>query len=91
MRSKLETTYYSGKQSFPSLNFSSLEQTKQCYLWPECPENILIEHKIINSHNQNRIKRKENKANPLPDTGVDIIQINDDNTLSFVQCKNEYF
>ena len=51
----------------------------------------LFKFGIINSHNQNRIRRKENKANPLPDTGVDIIQINDDNTLSFVQCKNEYF
>ena len=65
-------------------------QTKQCYLWPECPENILLQYGLINSHNQNRIRRKENKANPLADTGVDIIQINDNNTISFVQCKNGY-
>ena len=22
--------------------------TNECYLWSECPENILIEHKLIN-------------------------------------------
>jgi predicted helicase len=65
-------------------------KSKQCYLWSECPENILIQHKLINSHNENRIRRKENKANPFADTGIDIIQINKDNTISFVQCKNGY-
>ena len=31
------------------------------YLWNECPENILIENKLISSHNHNRIIRKDIK------------------------------
>ena len=65
---------------------------KQAYLWSETPETLLLQHKIIGSHNQARIKRKDNKDNknnPLIDTGVDIIQI-DDEKISFVQCKNGY-
>lgn len=60
------------------------------FLWSDTPENILIKHNLINSHNDNRIKRKENKLNPLIDTGVDIVKINNDDTISFVQCKNGY-
>ena len=62
---------------------------KMAYLWSHTPENILIEHNIIGSHNDARLKRKENKLNPLIDTGIDIIQI-DDNKISLVQCKNGY-
>ncbi len=62
---------------------------KPAYLWSEIPETLLLEHNIIGSHNEARIKRKSNKDNPLIDTGVDVIQIDDDK-LSFVQCKNGY-
>jgi hypothetical protein len=67
-----------------------LAEKNQCYLWQDCPETILLEHKIINSHNDARIIRKDKKENPLMDTGVDIIQINDNRSISFVQCKNGY-
>ena len=60
------------------------------YLWTDTPETILINAGIIGSHNFNRIIRKENKKNPLQDTGIDIIQVNDDETISLIQCKNGY-
>lgn len=63
---------------------------KQAYLWAETPETILIESGIIGTHNELRLRRKENKLNPLRDTGVDVIQIENDNKISFVQCKNGY-
>ena len=63
---------------------------KQAFLWSHTPETILIEAGIIGSHNEHRLRRKENKLNPLHDTGIDIIQINQDNTISVVQCKNGY-
>ena len=53
-------------------------------------ETILINAGIIGSHNEHRLRRKENKLNPLIDTGIDIIQVNEDNTISIVQCKNGY-
>lgn len=62
---------------------------KMAYLWSHTPENILIENNIIGSHNEARLKRKENKLNPLIDTGIDIIQM-EENGCSLVQCKNGY-
>ena len=63
---------------------------KSAYLWDDTPETLLIKAGIIGSHNENRLKRKENKENPLQDTGVDIIQVENENICSFVQCKNGY-
>ena len=63
---------------------------KKAYLWEDTPETILINAGIIGSHNINRLIRKDNKENPLMDTGIDIIQINEDNSISLVQCKNGY-
>ena len=65
------------------------ELNKQAYLWSHTPESILIDYNIIGCHNDARLKRKENKENPLIDTGVDIIQVEND-SLSLVQCKNGY-
>ena len=62
----------------------------QAFLWSETPETLLLKHQIIGSHNEARLKRKENKENSLIDTGVDVIQVDDNNKLSFVQCKNGY-
>ena len=61
------------------------ELNKEAYLWKEIPEKILIDAKLIHSHNENRIKRK----NCLIDVGVDILQI-DNNNYTLVQCKNGY-
>lgn len=63
---------------------------KEAFLWNDVPENLLIDNGIIASHNENRIRRKNNKINNLSDTGVDIVFIDDNNKLSFVQCKNGY-
>ena len=53
---------------------------KLAYLWNEVPENILINNSIIGSHNEHRLNRK----NKLIDTGVDIIQLEDNNICSLV-------
>ena len=65
------------------------ELNNPAYLWKDTPETILIENGIIGSHNSNRLIRKENKINPVRDTGVDVIQI-ENNKCSLVQCKNGY-
>jgi superfamily II DNA or RNA helicase len=65
---------------------------KNAFLWSETPINILINAGIIKDANDHRLIRKNNKINPLIDTGIDIIQIddNDNNLISIVQCKNGY-
>ena len=63
---------------------------KKAYLWSDAPELLLINNGLIGSHNENRIIRKENKENPLQDTGIDIIQIESSDSVSLVQCKNGY-
>ena len=63
---------------------------KEAYLWKDIPEKILIDSKLIHSHNENRLKRKEKlNNNPLIDVGIDILQ-KDENNYTFVQCKNGY-
>jgi superfamily II DNA or RNA helicase len=62
------------------------------YLWNECPENILIENALIDSHNSMRLLRKDIKEGYLhshKDIGIDIIQLDGDK-CSIVQCKNGY-
>ncbi len=63
---------------------------KMAYLWSHTPETILLQNNIIGTHNDARLKRKEEKLNPLQDTGIDIIQLEDDGKCSVVQCKNGY-
>ena len=63
---------------------------KQAFLWKDTPEPILISNNIIGSHNIARLIRKENIENPLQDTGIDIIQIDDEGRCHLVQCKNGY-
>jgi superfamily II DNA or RNA helicase len=60
------------------------------YLWNDVPENILLKYNIIGSHNQHRINRKLNKENPIQDTGIDIIQIDNEDNCCLIQCKNGY-
>jgi len=72
-------------------NYIITNLNKKCYLWSETPETILLYNNIIGSHNDGRIRRKNTKENRLIDTGIDIIQIeNDDGLCSIVQCKNCY-
>ena len=65
-----------------------------CWLWKDTPETILIDCNIIGSHNINRLIRKENKENPLKDTGIDLVSyhFNEFNKpeYSIIQCKNGY-
>jgi superfamily II DNA or RNA helicase len=66
------------------------ELNKPAYLWHQTPETILINCGIIGSHNEHRLRRIQNKENSLIDTGIDIIQIEDNQNCSLVQCKNGY-
>ena len=63
-------------------NYIINELNKNAYLWHETPETILINSGIIGSHNEHRLKRIENKENSLIDTGIDIIQVEDNNLCS---------
>ena len=76
-----------------------IRREKQAYLWHQTPETILIENGIIGSHNAARLKRKEARTNkeanseeenPLRDTGIDIIRMENETECSLVQCKNGY-
>ena len=76
-----------------------IRREKQAYLWHQTPETILIENGIIGSHNAARLKRKEARTNqeanseeenPLRDTGIDIIKMENETECSLVQCKNGY-
>jgi superfamily II DNA or RNA helicase len=73
-------------------NYIINKLNKIAYLWKETPEKILINIGIIGSHNEQRLNRKENIENPLQDTGIDIIQIDniEENKYSLIQCKNGY-
>lgn len=70
------------------VNYIINELGKEAFLWKNTPEYILIENGIIGSHNANAIMGKNNCENPLQDTSVDIIQLEDDNSCSLIQCKN---
>ena len=76
-------------------NFIIKELGINAYLWNECPENILISYKLIQSHNHMRhlrLSRKNIKEGYLhnhKDIGIDIVQIENDK-CSIVQCKNGY-
>ncbi len=67
-----------------------LRRDKEAYLWKYTPENILIDNGLIGSHNSARLKRKDDRENPLQDTGVDIISMETATECSLVQCKNGY-
>ena len=74
-------------------NFIIQKLSKNAYLWNECPENILIDNNLIQSHNTLRLIRKDIKEGNLhshKDIGIDIIQIDNDDKCSIVQCKNGY-
>lgn len=62
------------------------------YLWHEIPEKLLIQANLIHSNNTARLKRRRAKSdniNPLVDTGIDILQQNE-NSFTIVQCKSGY-
>jgi len=66
---------------------------KDAYLWNECPEEILIKNNLISSNNHSRLIRKDIKEGNLhfhKDIGIDVIQIENENTCSIIQCKNGY-
>jgi superfamily II DNA or RNA helicase len=63
------------------------------FLWNECPENILIKHNLVHSHSDLRLMRKDLKEGHLhnhKDIGIDIIQLDNNDKCSIVQCKNGY-
>ena len=71
-------------------NLLLINQINKLFLWHETPETIIINYDIIGSRNQHRLTRIFNKLNHLIDTGIDIIQIDNDENISLVNCKNGY-
>jgi len=68
-----------------------LTNSNHTWLWTETPMANLIESGIVDCHNTHRLIRKNNKENPLIDTGIDIILYNSQsNKYKLVQCKNGY-
>ncbi|AYV77051.1 MAG: hypothetical protein Barrevirus9_20 [Barrevirus sp.] len=64
---------------------------KPAYLLSDAPETILINCGIIASHNENRLNRINKKKDPLLFyNGIDIIQVEDDNTCSIVHCDTPF-
>lgn len=61
------------------------------WLWRNCPEKHLLKSGLITDQNKYRLYRKDHKKNinPIPDTGIDIVQLDNDEYI-FVQCKNGY-
>jgi len=58
------------------------------WIWDQIPEIELRKAKLINSHNELRLLRKNNnKINPLKDVGIDILEFKN-NIYNLIQCKN---
>jgi superfamily II DNA or RNA helicase/uncharacterized protein YeaO (DUF488 family) len=58
------------------------------WLWKDVPQSILYEGGFINDFNEERLKRKSSNDNPLQDTGIDIIRINNNYEFTLIQCKD---
>lgn len=67
---------------------NTLDSTKNSYLWKDIPEFILYQANLITCYNEHRLKRKSDKINPLQDIGLDIITVNNNDDIIFIQCKN---
>lgn len=67
---------------------NTLDSTKNSYLWRDIPEFILYQANLITCYNEHRLKRKSDKINPLQDIGLDIITVNNNDDIIFIQCKN---
>ena len=87
MNSQEKGIYY---EKFIKSYLQSQNLHKRIFLWNEIPEPVLIDYGFISSHNCARLKRKEKYENPLMDTGIDLIQIDDTNMITVIQCKNGY-
>lgn len=62
---------------------------KPAYSWSDISDELLINAGIYHSNNHHRLIRKSNKINEIQDSGVDILQVNE-NSFTLVQCKNGY-
>ena len=67
---------------------NSLPETKIAYLWNDVPEQVLFDADLITDYNKHRMKRKDGTLNSLQDIGIDIILINKNDEIMFIQCKN---
>ncbi len=70
---------------------NTLPQTQISYLWNDVPEQVLFNAGLITDYNKHRLKRKNKIIDPnnsLKDVGIDIIQIDNNENIIFVQCKN---
>ncbi len=78
-------------EEFINTHINTLTDTKISYLWSDVPEQVLFDANLITDYNKHRLARKnknKDKINSLQDIGIDIIKINNDDEIIFVQCKN---
>jgi superfamily II DNA or RNA helicase len=73
---------------------NTLPETLISYMWRKVPEQVLYMAGLITDYNKHLLNRRTKKmiekdyVNPLQDTGVDIVTVNKDYSITFVQCKN---
>ena len=82
-----------GLQYEKNVKYIIIQKGMNAFLWNECPENILIKNNLVHSHNDLRLMRKDLKEGHLhnhKDIGIDIIQLDNNDKCSIVQCKNGY-
>ncbi len=81
-------------EEFINTYINKLDTVEISYLWSDVPEQVLFDVNLINDYNKHRLKRKNkiigtlDPINGLKDIGIDIIRINLNKKIVFVQCKN---
>jgi hypothetical protein len=89
-----ETSYELGKKYEIFINnyLNTLPTTSVSYLWADAPTHVLEKANLITNYNKTRVNVQKpqpvKNINNLKDIGIDIILINKDNKIIFVQCKN---
>ena len=77
-------------------HINTLPTTSISFLWNDVPEQVLFDAGLMTDYNKHRLERKNKNVNidpndpinSLKDIGIDIIQIDIDGHIIFVQCKN---
>ena len=81
-------------ENFINIHINKLPNTKKSYLWNFIPEQILFDAGLITDYNKHRLRRVkkivdlDDPINTLKDVGIDILQVEKDDNITFIQCKN---
>ena len=65
---------------------NDVSQVQNVYLWNDTPEQVLFDANLITDYNCHRLDRKRQlQENTLKDVGIDIVQLNTDNSIIFIE------